>query len=60
MSKIISPQTIIYLPHVVSISHAKCQPRVWEPKVSKCRKLSMQALFNLLVLGDACGMSSAN
>ena len=28
-----------------------------KPKVSKCRKLSMQALFNFLVLGNASGVS---
>ena len=30
----------------------------WEPKVSKYRKLSMQAFFSFLVLGDALGLSS--
>ena len=29
----------------------------WEPKVSKCWKLSMQALFSFLVLGDVIGVS---
>ena len=33
---------------------------IWEPKVSKCRKLSIQALLNFLVLGDALRVSAAN
>ena len=32
----------------------------WEPKVSKCRKLSMQTLFSFLMLGDALGLSDTN
>lgn len=30
-----------------------------EPKVAKCRKLSMDVLLNFLVLGDASEMSGA-
>jgi hypothetical protein len=32
----------------------------WEPKVSKCLKLSMQAHFIFSVLGDASWVSGAN
>jgi hypothetical protein len=31
-----------------------------EPKVSKCWKLSMQALFHFLVLGNASRVSDTN
>ena len=33
---------------------------IWEPKVLKCRKLSMQGLSNFFVLGDATGVSDAH
>ena len=33
---------------------------VWEPKVSTCQKLSIQAFFSFLVLGDGSGVSVAN
>ena len=33
--------------------------RIWEPKVSKWRKLSLQVHFSFLVLGGALGVSGA-